>query len=379
MDSYISKIREDSPTLNEVVFLNHASRAPLHGRTMEAVNRYLEKWKFFDFSDNRDVRLGAREKFAKLINATKEEVTFSPDVTHGSKLVASMMNYDKNSNIVCYWNDYVGQVYQALYLEKTRNIEYRPVQDRENTIHPEDFAEKIDKNTTLVLLSHVQWLTGSRANLEEISKIAHENDAYIVVDTIQSTGALVNDVKKWDVDFLTCGVTKWLLGPSQRGFIYMKKELINEFYPPFAGYYGTDPSSYDDLYWDVKKLEYQSSIEKFTDITPGDFLYWIASEGMQIILDYGIDKVQDRIFQLTDYLIEELSNLKGTKIVSPLAKENRSGIINLKAENNIEIVKKLRAKQIVTSCRFGGIRISPHFYNTKEDIDTFVSTLTSLI
>ncbi|MCG3227687.1 MAG: aminotransferase class V-fold PLP-dependent enzyme, partial [Candidatus Heimdallarchaeota archaeon] len=133
------------------------------------------------------------------------------------------------------------------------------------------------------------------------------------------------------------------------------------------------------LYWDVKKLEYQSSVKKFTDINPGDFLYWIASEGMQIILDYGIDKVQDRIFQLTDYLIEELSNLKGTKIVSPLAKENRSGIINLRVENNIEIVKKLRTKQIVTSSRFGGIRISPHFYNTKDDLDTFVSTLASLI
>ena len=379
MDSYISKIREESPTLNEIVFLNHASRGPLHGRTMEAAHSYLEKWKFFDFTECKDVLLGAREKFAKLINASKEEVTFSPDVTHGSKLVASMMNYDKNSNIVCYWNDYVGQVYQALYLEKTRNIEYRPVQDRDNTILPEFFADKIDKNTVLVLLSHVQWLTGSRANLEEISKIAHENDAYIVVDTIQSTGALINDVKKWDVDFLTCGVVKWLLGPSQKGFIYMKKGLINEFFPPFAGYYGVDPVSHDDLYWDVKKLEYQSSIEKFTDINPGDFLYWIASEGMQIILDYGIDKVQDRIFQLTDYLIEELSNLKGTKIVSPLAKENRSGIINLRVENNIEIVKKLRTKQIVTSSRFGGIRISPHFYNTKDDLDTFVSTLASLI
>ncbi|MCG3222584.1 MAG: aminotransferase class V-fold PLP-dependent enzyme, partial [Candidatus Heimdallarchaeota archaeon] len=311
--------------------------------------------------------------------ASKEEVTFSPDVTHGSKLVAGMMKYEENSNVVCYWNDYVGQVYQALYLEKTRNIEYRPVQDRDNTINPEFFAEKIDKNTVLVLLSHVQWLTGSRANLEEISKIAHENEAYIVVDSIQSTGALVNDVKKWDVDFLTCGVAKWLLGPSQRGFFYMKKELINEFFPPFAGYYGTDPGSHDEPYWDVTKLEYQSSIEKFTDINPGEFLYWIASEGMQIILDYGIDKVQDRIFKLTDYLIEELIRLKGTKIVSPLTKETRSGIINLRVENNIEIVKKLKAKKILTSSRFGGIRISPHFYNTKDDIDTFVSTFASLI
>ena len=379
MDSYIRKIREESPTLNEVVFLNHASRGPLHGKTLNAAYNYLEIWKLFDFRESKDILLGTREKFASLINASKEEVIFTPDVTHGSKLVANMMDYDKDSNIVCYWNDYVGQVYQALFLQKTRDIEYRPVQDKNNILTPESFAEKIDKHTVLVLLSHVQWLTGSRANLEEISKIAHENEAYIVVDTIQSTGAMINDVKKWNVDFLTCGIAKWLLGPNQRGFVYIREELINEFNPPFAGYHGTDSGSRDEPYWDINEMKYLPTIEKFIDINTGDFLYWIASEGMQIILDYGIEKVQDRILKLTDYLIEQLANIKNTTILSPLSKENRSGIVNLQIANNIEIVKKLREKKIVTSSRYGGIRISPHFYNTKEDIDTFVSTLISLI
>ncbi len=126
-------------------------------------------------------------------------------------------------------------------------------------------------------------------------------------------------------------------------------------------------------------MKYLSSIKKFIDINTGDFLYWIANEGMQIILDYGIEKVQERILKLTDYLIEQLADLKSTIILSPLSKKNRSGIVNLQVANNIEIVKKLREKKIVTSSRYGGIRISPHFYNTIEDIDTFVSTLSSLI
>ena len=102
MDSYIRKIREESPTLNEVVFLNHASRGPLHGKTLNAAYNYLEKWKLFDFRESKDILLGTREKFASLINASKEEVIFTPDVTHGSKLVANMMDYDKDSITFAY-------------------------------------------------------------------------------------------------------------------------------------------------------------------------------------------------------------------------------------------------------------------------------------
>ncbi len=379
MDSYIQKIREDSPTLNQSIYLNHASTGPLHGRTAEALRKYTEFWEKSDFEEPSIVRENIREQFAQLINGSKEEITFTPDVTHGTKIAVNLMNYDKDSNIVCYWNDYPGQVYQALYLNKTKNIEYRPVPDQKNVIQPEDFAEKIDKDTKIVLLSHVQWLSGFKANMEEICKIAHENEAYVLVDTIQSTGANVNDVRKWDVDFLTCGTAKWLLGPDQKGLFYMKKKLIEEFYPPFAGYHGTDQGSIFEPYWNVNKLEYLPTIDKFKDTNPGSFLYYIASKGMDIILDYSIQKAEKRIKHLTNYLIEELQKINLKEFITPLGEEYRSGIVNVRVKDNIEIVKKLKTKRIITSSRFGGIRISPHFYNTSEDIDKLVTELRQLL
>ncbi|MFW9852700.1 MAG: aminotransferase class V-fold PLP-dependent enzyme, partial [Candidatus Thorarchaeota archaeon] len=249
MDSYIQKIREESPTLNRSVYLNHASTGPLHGRTFEALEKYKEFWEKSDFEEPSNAREKIRDQFAQLINGSKEEITFTPDVTHGTKIAVNLMDFEEDSNIVCYWNDYPGQVYQALYLNKTKNIEYRPVPDQKNIIQLEDFAEKIDKNTKIVLLSHVQWLSGFKADMEEICKIAHENDAYVLVDTIQSTGAMVNNVRKWDVDFLTCGTAKWLLGPDQKGLFYVKKKLIKEFYPPFVGYHGTDLGNEFEPYW----------------------------------------------------------------------------------------------------------------------------------
>ena len=379
MDSYVEKIRSESPTLNKLIYLNHASTGPLHGRTATALTNYIDNWAKSDFTEPREAREKIRKQFAELINSSPEEITFTPDVTHGSKIAANVLDYDKNSNIVCYWNDYPGQVYQALHLQKTKNVEYRPVADQKNVVSTQYFADKIDENTKLVLISHVQWTTGFKANLKKITKIAHENDAFVLVDSIQSSGALVNDVRDWDVDFLTCGVAKWLLGPDQKGLFYMKRKLINEFFPPFAGYHGTDHGDDNQPYWNVSKLDYLQNIDRYMDTNPGSSLYYIASEGMQVLLEYGIEKIQNRIFQLTDHLIEQLQTLGDNEFITPLEKKYRSGIINIRTPDNIEVVKKLRENKIIVSSRYGGIRISPHFYNTENDIDFLVEKLRKLI
>ena len=379
MDGYIEKLREDSPTLKELTFLNHASTGPLHGRTSKAMHEYLDFWKKFDFTEAKNKKEESRALFAKLTNAKKEEITFTSDVTQGTNIALNVMNYDKNSNIVCYWNDYVSQVYSALFLQKTKGVEYRTVQDRNGSILPEDFAEKIDKNTRIVLISHVQWLNGFKADVKEIAKIAHENGAKIVVDTIQSTGVMKNDVRDWDVDFLTCGVAKWLLGPNQTGFFFMKEELVDEYYPPFAGYQGTDYGNIEAPYWDVNKLEFLPTIDKFSISNTGNMMYHVAYAGMKIIDDYGIENVEKRILDLTDYLIEKFEEIPDKTFLTPLEKNFRSGIINVKLNNSIELAQKLSTRKIVVSSRYGGLRISPHFYNSQEDIDILIKEMKLLL
>ncbi|MHA1408383.1 MAG: aminotransferase class V-fold PLP-dependent enzyme, partial [Candidatus Heimdallarchaeaceae archaeon] len=116
-------------------------------------------------------------------------------------------------------------------------------------------------------------------------------------------------------------------------------------------------------------------IDKFMDTNPGCFLYYLAYEGMNILLDYGVKNVQERIFKITDYLIEELQSLNPIEFITPLEMKYRSGIVNVRLPNNIDLARKLKEKKIIVSPRYGGIRISPHFYNTFEDIDKLVSIL----
>ena len=160
---------------------------------------------------------------------------------------------------------------------------------------------------------------------------------------------------------------------------YMKKELIDEFEPPFAGYHGVDPGSHDQPYWNVNDLVYVEDISKFMDTNPSDFLFYVSSKGMDIILEYGIKNVETRIIKLTDYLVQELEQLGDYEFISPLESEYRSGVINIRLPDNVDIVKKLLNDNIIVSSRYGGIRISPHFYNTEEDIDKLIAKLWLLL
>ncbi|MCE7741926.1 MAG: aminotransferase class V-fold PLP-dependent enzyme [Candidatus Heimdallarchaeota archaeon] len=93
------------------------------------------------------------------------------------------------------------------------------------------------------------------------------------------------------------------------------------------------------------------------------------------ILEYGIANVEKRIMKLTNYLIHELQNLGNYEFISPLEEKHRSGVVNIRLPNNIELAKKLNSENIIISSRYGGLRISPHFYNTEEDIDELIRKL----
>ncbi|MHA1347083.1 MAG: aminotransferase class V-fold PLP-dependent enzyme, partial [Candidatus Heimdallarchaeaceae archaeon] len=96
---------------------------------------------------------------------------------------------------------------------------------------------------------------------------------------------------------------------------------------------------------------------------------------MKILLDYGADKIEKRILYLTAYLFERLDELKNIELITSRNEENRSGIVNVRIPNNVEIVKKLKEKNVIVSSRYGGVRISPHFYNSKEDIDKLIELM----
>jgi len=365
----LERIRENFPIVRNKIFLNHAAHSPLPKPVADAIVRYVKEASEQWFSEINFEE--AKGLFAKLINAKrKEEVAFIPNTSTGLNIVANMLEYNENSNIVTTDLEFPSVVYP--WLKRKLNVKVRYVKNSSGKILPEAVEATVDENTVAIVVSHVEYANGFRNDLKALAGIAHKNGAYLVVDAIQSAGALTIDVVKDDVDFLCTACYKWMLGPSGIGFLYVREELIENFEPPFVGWASVKPEVFETVdFWNIWSLEFSETASRFEVGGPSVIGIVGAIEALKLLLNFGIENIERRIFELTYYLIERIKE-QGWQLQTPEEKRWRSGIVNFLIDKPQEMVTRLAEKGIVVSARTNGIRVSPHFYNTKEEIDKLV-------
>ncbi|MGC9345915.1 MAG: aminotransferase class V-fold PLP-dependent enzyme, partial [Candidatus Bathyarchaeales archaeon] len=192
---------------------------------------------------------------------------------------------------------------------------------------------------------------------------------------IQSAGAMQIDVKKDDVDFLMSACYKWLLSPPGAGYLYVKEELIEKFEPPFVGWASVKPEIFETIdFWDIWSLRLSETASRFEVGSPSFISLIGATEALKMLLNIGIEKIERRILKITEHLIEAVKDL-GLELQTPEEPQHRSGIVNFKINKPQEVAEKLNNKGIVVSARAHGIRVSPHFYNTEEEIEKFTEEI----
>ena len=368
----IDNVRKYFPHVKEKIFLNHAGVSPLCTPVLNAIKEFLECRTLSKGDFNPE---SAKKFFAHLINAEPEEIALVPNTSTGLNVVANILSYPRGCNIVTADLEFPSVVYPWLKIRMNLNLEIRYVKNVMGKLRIEDFEKAVDDNTVAVVISHVEYGNGFRNNLEEISEIAHDHGAFLIVDACQSAGAVKIDVKRQNIDFLATSCYKWLLGPCGAGFLYVKKDLIKEHCPTFVGWASVKREIFEtaDL-WNNTELILSDTASRFEIGTPSCLSYVGASSALKMILEYGIDRIEDRIGELIDYLIGRLEE-EDFDLQTPKDPSNRSGIINFKISDPIKKVEELREKGVIVSARMNGIRVSPHFYNTKEEIEEFIEQL----
>jgi selenocysteine lyase/cysteine desulfurase len=368
----IDKVRRWFPVTRNKVFLNHAAQSPLPKPVADAVRKYAE-----DFSNFGDTSIewnnGGKTLFAKLIGAKPEEIALIENTSMGMNIAANVLHYPPGSKIVTTDLEYPSVVYP--WLRRSLGVKVHYVKNVSGKILLDDVEEAVDDKTVAVAVSHVEYVNGFRNNLRAISEIAHKHGAYLIVDAIQSAGAIPIDVKRDDVDFLATACYKWLLSPPGAGYLYVKGELIEKFEPPFVGWASVKPEVFETIdFWDIWSLRLSETASRFEVGSPSFISFVGAAEALKMILNFGIENIEGRILKLTDYLIASIKNL-GLELFTPEEKQYRSGIVLFKIQKPQELVAKLRQKGIVVSARAHGIRVSPHFYNTEDEIDKLVEEI----
>lgn len=362
----MEKIREQFPITKNKVFLNHAAQSPLPKPVAETVRKCVDE--FSNFGDTSiQWNDGGKPFFAKLIGANPEEIALVENTSVGLNIATNVLRYPQGSKIVTTDLEYPSVVYP--WLRKGLGVNVHYVKNVDGRILLEDVEKAVDDRTVAVAISHVEYANGCRNDLRALSEIAHEHGAYLIVDAIQSVGTMSIDVKKDDVDFLTTACYKWLLSPSGAGYLYVKKELIEKVEPSFVGWASVKPEVFETIdFWDIWSLKLSETASRFEIGSPSYISFIGATEAMKMLLSFGVENTRKRILKLTDHLIANIKNL-GLKLQTPEEKQYRSGIVLCKADKPKETVESLRSKGIIISARTNGLRVSPHFYNTEEEID----------
>jgi len=365
------KIREYFPIVKEKIFLNHAGVSPICIPVAEAIQDYL-KHRILGEEGSFEID-SARDLFARLINAKSDEVALVPNTSTGLNIIANLLEYPCSSNIVTSDLEFPSVVYPWLRIQLKSDLDVRYVRNVKGTLKPEEFERAIDDHTVAVVISHVEYANGFKNDLKEIAELAHQHGAFLVVDACQSAGAMRIDVKRQGIDFLATSCYKWLLGPSGAGFLYIRGELIERAEPVFVGWASVKPEIFETVdLWNNTRLFFSGTARRFEIGTSSSISYVGAMAALRLILNYGIEKIENRIMDLTSYLIERLKE-EGFPLQTSEDLHNRSGIVNFKISDPEEKVEKLHQRGVVISARMNGIRVSPHFYNTREEIEKFLT------
>ena len=360
----LNELRREFPLTEEYTYLDHAATSPLPGRTRVAMTRFIETRRFvrraWEEYDTLDQDL--RQALGQLINASPEEVALVQNTAEGINIAAHAIPSRPGDNVIFCDMEYPANVYPWMNLERY-GVEIRIIPHREGGLALDDLEAYVDQRTRVVAASSVEFLTGFRNDLQSIGELCRARGIYFVVDGIQSLGVIPLDVRECQIDMFSCGGPKWLMGPCGQGFFFCRRELIEEMKPAYAGAESVvDFLNFRD--YDLTFLPDAKRFELGTDNLAGK-VGLLAS--VNLLLEVGIEEIQRWTLHLTDVLIEDLRK-RGYQIASCLQPEHRSAIVSFPTPDVQADYDKLIASKVIISQRENYIRVSPHCYNTEEEM-----------
>ncbi len=321
----------------------------------------------FSWFDDAD-RL--RGSLARLIHAEASDIAFIPNVATALGLLTKGLDLRPGDRIVTLENEFPDSIYSPA-LARRRGVEFIEAPW-------ERFLDAIDARTRLVVLSEVNYTSGLRPPLVEISRRAHEQGAVLFVDGTQSLGALEFDVRAVKPDMYAVHGYKWLLSPNGGAFMYVAPSLRERLEPDAVGW-RSDRSWRDVDHLNHGAPEFAPKAEKYEGgMLPFAILYAMeASVGL--ILETGPEAIEHRVMELAGCLRERLRGL-GARLPGDESPHYGSPIVAARFRKPAsDLVKQLKDRGVLVSARHDNLRVSTHFYNSEEDIERLAEELERLL
>ncbi len=370
----LQNVRELFPHIKRnIIYLNHASRGPLCTPVIDSINLAIAEQsteRIDDYPSFLNLMEETRELLSKMINGDPDRIAFLDNTTNAINVLANGMNWKRGDRILLNDIEFPANVYPFLNLQN-EGVEVDFVKSNNGVISAEKIIEAIKPSTKLISISGVQFLSGYRVDMELIGKVCREKNIIFSVDAIQALGAVQVDVKKCNIDFLASGSQKWMLGLQGFAFIYIAKHLQETMQPKNIGWLSVE-DAWNLLYYNLKL---KNSALVFQGGTINNFGVYALNSALKLFFDFGLDNIESNVISNSKYIIQNLNELGYSSSLTGLTVLNIGGIVSFAHPKSEEIYRDLAKKKIFISSREGFIRISPHFYNTKDEIDCLLSEL----
>ncbi len=355
---------------DKLIYLNHAAVSPWPIRTSEAVLNFAKQNAQYGskfYLDWLQKQTELRHQIKSLINApSSDDVALVKNTSEALSFVAYGLHWKNGDNIVSSREEFPSNriPWQSLCHQ---GVEFREADLSSNSSPEQALFDLVDQKTRLITISSVQFSSGFRTNLQIIGEFCKKRDILFCIDAIQSIGALEFDAQEYQADFVMADGHKWMLGPEGLGFFYSTPKSRDMLRLTQYGWHMLkDIHGYENQPWEI-----HPTARRFECGSPNMLGIHALSASLEILLGISMTKIEQKVLANADYLVKKIKASKSLKLLSGSTSPLKSGIVLFghKQIPNKQLFLHLQKNDVMCALRAGGIRFSPHFYNSVAELD----------
>ncbi|HEX5057177.1 MAG TPA: aminotransferase class V-fold PLP-dependent enzyme [Gammaproteobacteria bacterium] len=366
------------PVLENLIYLNHAGVGPLPRRSRDVAARFLDEnlnYGALYYPQWLRTEQELKRKLCSLLNAeSPDSIALLKNTSEALSVIAHGLDWKAGDNIVFSADEFPSNriVWESL---ARCGVEARVV-----PLNPADpeaaLLAAMDRNTRLLSTSSVQYASGLRMDLQRLGEACRKRDILFCIDAIQSLGALPFDAQAVHADFVAADGHKWMLGAEGLAVFYCHPRHLERLRLHQYGWHMVEHAG------DFNRSDWQpaANARRFECGSPNMLGIHVLDASLGLLLEYGLENIARNIDRNTRYLIENTKIMQDLTVLSPLAAPRRSGIFTFACPiPPATLYSRLLARNIVCAARGGGIRFSPHFYNSEQQLAEALQTLQDLL
>ena len=366
-------------------YLNNASVSVMPKTSIEAMKQFLIDYSEMgpDSPESEIFIKGLWEKtrtsIAKVVKCNPDEIIITQSVTDGINIVANGMKFENDSNIIIRGGEHEhhANYFPWLKLQKKIDVRSLPV-DENGGFGNSDLKKVLDEKTKLVALSHGLYNSGLILPVKEIGKELQKENIPYFLDTAQTVGCIGEfDFADTGCDFMSFNGSKWLCGPMGTGVFYCKRESSDLLEPSNIGGETAETNENGELTYKELPDRFQAGFRNYVGLAG-------MESSVTFLQNLGWNNIRNHIISLSNLFIDEIGKISESKVFCPENESERTSIVSFEIEKQDpeKIVSELAQKGIIIAKREiyekPVLRISPHIYNTKDEILSLVEELKKL-